>query len=284
MNELAQKLLEGAYDLHIHTAPSQFNRLMDDFELLRALDEVKMAGAVIKSHFMPTQARAVIANKYGGGSAVLYGAITLDMPVGGVNPSAVEASLQIGAKMVWLPTLHAKHHMENSNSPCVIASPPLSVVDDSGKLIPEMHEIIDLVKKYDAVLNTGHISPEETKAVCLAGKEQGIKLCVTHPDNARENVSLELQKEMADLGILIDRSYFNLLRKPGMGVTAKEMARRIRETGAANCIMSTDLGQYNEISPTEGLMQFVSDMLDEGITPEEIRIMIVDNPKQLLGL
>ena len=257
---------------------------MDDFELLRALDEVKMAGAVIKSHFMPTQARAVIANKYGGGNAVLYGAITLDMPVGGVNPSAVEASLQIGAKMVWLPTLHAKHHMENSNSPCVIASPPLSVVDDSGKLIPEIHEIIDLVKKYDAVLNTGHISPEETRAVCLAGKERGIKLCVTHPDNARENVSLNLQKEMADLGVLIDRSYFNLLRKPGMGVTAKDMARRIRETGAANCIMSTDLGQYNKISPTEGLMQFVSDMLDEGITPEEIRIMIVDNPKQLLGL
>ncbi|MBQ6196692.1 MAG: hypothetical protein IJK47_04590 [Lachnospiraceae bacterium] len=282
MNELALKTLEGGYDLHIHTAPSHFKRLLDDFELVRELDDLNMAGAVIKSHFMPTQARAEIANKYAGGKAKLYGAVTLDMPAGGVNPSAVEAELFLGAKMVWLPTLHAKHHMENSQSYGPLAAKPISLINEEGKLIPEVYEIIALVKQYDAVLNTGHNSPEETQMVCLAALEQGIKVCITHPDNDREKVPVELEEAMAEKGAYIDRSYFNLLRKNG--VDAKEMARRIRLTGAERCIMTTDLGQAGNISAPKGLMAFVSDLLDEGIAQEEIRLMIVENPKKFLGI
>ena len=85
----ARELLEGAYDLHVHTNPSHFKRSQDDFELARTLDRYHMAGAVIKVHYGATQSRAILTNAHSGAQAKLYGAVTLDWPVGGLNPYAV---------------------------------------------------------------------------------------------------------------------------------------------------------------------------------------------------
>ena len=41
--EQAKVLLNGAYDLHMHAAPSPFNRLMDDFSLLQEAGDAGMA-------------------------------------------------------------------------------------------------------------------------------------------------------------------------------------------------------------------------------------------------
>lgn len=48
--------------------------------------------------------------------------------------------------------------------------------------------------------------------------------------------------------------------------------------------MSTDFGQINNCSPPQGLFEFVKSMLSFGISDEQIRVMINDNPKQLLDI
>lgn len=48
--------------------------------------------------------------------------------------------------------------------------------------------------------------------------------------------------------------------------------------------MSTDFGRYALSTPVEGLRQFITFMLDLGITPDEIRTMVKTNPERLLGL
>jgi len=284
LNEAALALLKGSFDLHVHTSPSHFARRQDDFELLHTLDDFGMGGAVIKSHYGCTQARAEIANRYAGARAKLFGAITLDQTVGGINPYAVQAELYLGAKMVWLPTFHAKNQIEKTNNkPQPVMAPPIPILDAAGRLLPEVQAVIDLVVQYDAVLNTGHISAEESWAVCTEAVRRGAKVCLTHPDNSREAVDVEMQTALARQGVLIDRSWFNALRPAG-GVSAAVMAWRIRATGAEHCIMTTDFGQKSNDPAPCGMLCFVEAMLAEGISEQEIRTMICDNPRALLGI
>lgn len=65
-NERAEALLVGAYDLHVHTAPSAFPRCQDGFQLVREADEAGMAGVMLKSHYESTAVRAELINQYSG--------------------------------------------------------------------------------------------------------------------------------------------------------------------------------------------------------------------------
>jgi maltose-binding protein MalE len=60
-------------------------------------------------------------------------------------------------------------------------------------------------------------------------------------------------------------------------------ANMIREIGPENCIISTDLGQQKAIYPDEGMAEFARRLKEEkDFTNEEIRTMIVHNPRRLL--
>ena len=118
----------------------------------------------------------------------MFGSITLNHPVGGLNPAALEVALKLGAKVVWLPTQHAQNHLAKFGK-----NPDDGVkVTENGKIVPEMKDIFQLVKDYDAVLGTAHISPEESFIVCDAARAAGVKkLVVTHPEWWVVDMSIE---------------------------------------------------------------------------------------------
>ena len=97
----ARALLQGSYDLHIHPIPSHVPRLLDDFEVLAQAEEAGMAGVLLKNHYEPTGARAILANRRGEGfRAKAYGAAVLNWPLGGLNPYAVHSALKMGAHVI----------------------------------------------------------------------------------------------------------------------------------------------------------------------------------------
>ena len=57
-------LMQGAYDLHMHAAPSPFNRILDDYGLLEEAGRSGMAGIMLKSHYESTITRAILANTH----------------------------------------------------------------------------------------------------------------------------------------------------------------------------------------------------------------------------
>ena len=65
---------------------------------------------------------------------------------------------------------------------------------------------------------------------------------------------------------------------------SKETAEAIKAVGPANCIMSSDLGNYLTPSPAEGFRCFIQNMLHCGLTPEEVEMMVKKNPAHLLNL
>src|SRR6059058_3367016 len=93
----------------------------------------------------------------------VFGGICCDREIGGVNPAAVEVALELGARIVWLPTLSSRQDVENGVAG--IPGPGLVVTGAEDTLLPETREVLTLVRAHDAVLATGHVSAAEHYAV-----------------------------------------------------------------------------------------------------------------------
>jgi predicted TIM-barrel fold metal-dependent hydrolase len=67
-------------------------------------------------------------------------------------------------------------------------------------------------------------------------------------------------------------------------ISMEDFAKAIKEVGAQHCIMATDLGQYLNPTPADGMKEFILELQKRGITNEQINWMAKKNPARLLGL
>src|SRR5829696_4416579 len=81
--------LAGAIDMHAHGDPDGTARKVDVIELARAAKAAGMRAFVLKNHYEPTASLAYLVGEVVAGIEV-FGGISLDLTVGGVNPAAVE--------------------------------------------------------------------------------------------------------------------------------------------------------------------------------------------------
>lgn len=280
--EYAKELRKGAYDLHMHAAPSPLNRKLDDYQLLSQADAADMAGILLKSHYESTAARAILANEHGGCAAKAYGALALNRPVGGLNPYAAHNALKRNARIIFMPTRDASNSLVSGDMPGdFFRRPGITILDEAGKLKAEVYDIMDAVLEYDAALATGHLSPEESLLLCREGRRRGVRMILTHPEFSRTVIPAEVQKEMAELGVWIEKTWYNIEEKE---CTAEAMAVHIRTVGPQHCFMVTDRGQFARETPVEAMALFMAAMLEQGLTAEEVTRMTHDNPRAILGV
>src|SRR5262245_33723100 len=102
-------LLHGAIDTHVHSYPDVVARKLDDLAVVEQARAAGMRAVLLKSHVFSTAERAWLLSRLFPDFRV-FGGITLNDTVGGLNPSAVEAALKLGAVQVWMPTLSAANH------------------------------------------------------------------------------------------------------------------------------------------------------------------------------
>jgi predicted TIM-barrel fold metal-dependent hydrolase len=62
------------------------------------------------------------------------------------------------------------------------------------------------------------------------------------------------------------------------------MVEAIGYIGAQHCIMGSDLGQYYNPSPAEGMRMFIALLYKNGITAQEIELMAKTNSAKLLDM
>ena len=163
MKDRIAEILRGSFDLHVHAGPDPGQeRRVDALDAGRYAHEAEMAGFALKSHHYPTAPLAQALNRVYPGLNVV-GAIALNVQVGGLNPEAVEASAAMGAGVVWMPTYDADFFMRRQG-----LGPGIRVLDETGRLKPEVYDIIEVVRRNDMVLASGHLAPEETIALFAA--------------------------------------------------------------------------------------------------------------------
>ena len=290
-DSMVMDLLEGAIDIHIHSAPDVYPHIQNDVELAMQAKEMGMQAIVVKNHFFPTAARAQLATDVT--DFPVYGGIALNLPVGGLNPHAVDFALKMGAKIVWLPTLHARKFIQNKSHVKNLAGElgddikGIYLLDqDDETLKPEVLEIFSLIAKRNAILATGHVTQKEARIAIKAAADAGVKnIIVTHPLASFVNYSLEDMKDMIDLGATyLEHVYNDTTRQVGHPIEGRSIFEAIKGIGAEHCIMSTDAGQWLNPIPAQQMGIYITDMLNYGLNPEAIRTMVTTNPAVALGI
>ncbi len=294
--EVAWESLQGACDMQVHVAPDVIARCIDDVDLAKEFLERGLAGFVLKSHYFPTAERAQIINKVVPGIQA-YGAIVLNHSIGGLNPVAVELAGRSGCKIVWMPTVDAANETagrpggSNTNPPfwaqiqlelaaTGINPPPMTVLDDAGALIPAARSCLELIRKYDMILATGHLGRREIKALVKGAQQMKLRrVIVTHAEFPSQNLSAAEQAELAAMGAFIEHCFTTM----HTGKASWEgVFDAIRTTGVEQCVLSTDLGQTTNPGISEGFAMFAEKLLGAGFTQNEIRRMAVNNPASML--
>lgn len=282
--------IRGAYDIHSHSHPSLFPRLCDDRQLALAAREAGMAGIILKAHHESTVSRAYLLSGEIKGIEI-YGGICLNYYVGGINPAAVEAALQLGAKNVWMPTIDALNHARvygsrgryDVQSGGREAGPGGVTVLKDGKISGETIEVLELIARHNAILSTCHLSPEEVRLLVKEAQRRKVgKVLITHPFEKVPNVDVDFLKEMVACGAKAEFAYCTVSPMWALA-TIDRKKEAIKELGASNCVIVSDVGQrHNPIGP-EALRIFAQCFYEKGISLQELETMMIKNPRELLS-
>lgn len=295
VSDEAYELLHGAIDTHVHANPTMGDGfVLDDFELVQEYQEAGLDGVVIKCHEFGTMLRSKIAQKYAAkGDFKVYGSVTLNEHVGGLNPVAVESAINCGAKTVFLPTFTAANQIqiwtgtvcyphyapEITGMNLKTASPKgIYILDDEGNLKPEMYTILELVRDADVVISSGHISNIEALTLFREAKKMGVRKMVhQHIDWRTSEMSIGMQREMASLGVKMEKSFYEFDADRSL-----KSFMATAGTKPSDYVMSSDQGMFPALRALRGYACNVQEHLNGGVPAADLKVMLQDVPHFLM--
>lgn len=281
--EVIDDLWKGSIDMHIHPGPDpNAERPIDSAQVAMLAQNAGMAGVVLKSFFYPTASDAFIIQKNLTPDIHVFGSVVIAYATtGGLEYAAytIELNAKIGCKVVWFPAMDAqwcKSYLGQEGGICIL--------QEDGSLKPEVYDILKVIKKYNMVVCSGHMSYKESTALFDAAIELGItKMVATHPLAELSRFTLEEIQELAAKGVYIEHVYGTLLPRLG-GMDPSDYVDCVKLVGADKCILGTDLAQVWDATPADGMRYFIAMMIQFGCTPDEVELMAKKNPAKLLDI
>jgi len=273
------EILTGAIDTHVHSSPDVIPRKLDDLELVEQARAAGMAGLVLKCHHACTCGRAYLLNRFFPDIRV-FGGIVLNAAAGGFNPRAVEAALKMGATQVWMPTKSAANHQRHLGGRGGLT------IFDGARLRDDVALILRQVAEADAILATGHLSPEESRVLVDEALAAGVsRISVTHPEWGVTAMPVAVQQKLASSGsVFFERCLVSTRPDLQATVPFETLVGQIRAVGVATTIAATDYGLPQLPTPLEGLADYAERLLQSGFSAADVRRMVRDNSARLLGL
>lgn len=285
-------LMKGAADLHVHTGPSNMARLLDHLEEVDEAAGAGMRAVLFKDHYYSVAPMIPMMQRVNGRKGVeMFGSLVLNTPVGGLNPYAVDFNLKMGAKLVFMPTAHAANHIRNTHrnkrlvSNIQLMQPyGITVVDEKGELVDAAKEILDIIAAHDVILSSGHLHIAEVWVLFDEARKRGVKKLLTNHPTYGLHCTLDDVKELTGMGVVIEQSACLFVDSRFNVFPPEHLKELIDAAGPENSSLASDLGQVDNPTPVEGLRQLIRLCLGLGYSPDEIRLMVRDNPARLLGL
>ncbi len=273
--------LRGAIDIHVHSDPDKVPRSLDAFEAVRFAKDKGMRAIVLKSHYDPTAGLALLARKASPGIEV-FGGIDLNLPVGGMNPHAVEHMAQTNGgwgRIVWMSTFDSENQARASKS-----NRPFVRVSQNGALLPETRAVIAAIAKHNLVLASGHVSAPEALLIFDEARRMGVRAMVaTHGMSPPTSLTAEQAQQAGRLGAFIEFTSGTLATENAQA-RIDRMTEDIKKIGIEHAILSSDLGQAGNPLPADGFATFIEALRRNGFSDQELDRMTRQNPARLLGL
>jgi hypothetical protein len=290
------RLMQGAIDLHTHPGPSLMPRAVDHIEVVQEAAEAGMAAVLLKDHYYPTMPIATLINKHFPSECRAIGAIVLNNPVGGLNPSAVDYALKQGARVVWMATAHAQNHIDHdkkdaefknkfpTNSKRTVEPVGATLVDDAGAVRDEVKLILDLIAEADAAVSGGHHHISELFPFYEEAKRRGVKrLFLNHPTYVNEGSFQDIQ-QLTGMGVRMEHSICMFIPSVFQQFDREHLRSVIEAGGVENTFFGSDLGQKDNPTPVEGFRQIIRMLLEMGYDEAAVRRMVAGNAAALLDI
>jgi len=287
--------LKGVSDMHVYCLPCVYMRLFDEIEMARQMRAVGYRAFVSKRHHCCNADSTRLASKHVPGIKV-YGGIVLNWAVGGLNPQAVDAAILMGAKVVWLGNMHAgtlskepfystydwhnipdDHILKTRSVKDYLKAVPINIIDlETGELVPQVYDIIDLiVDAEDVILNTCHISYRECATIVPAARKAGVtKIMVDHA----HRFTLDQQRTLADMGAYLEYDI------PKDESQHPRVAEYMRSIGPDRCVLVSGMGAATHCHPIDEMRHMMVSLRLAGLSEKEVDQMTKVTPAKLLEL
>lgn len=296
--DIEDRLLEGAVELHAHAYPEFSLRMrgrVHEIEWAELARAAGMRAIVMKSQVFPTVERANLVRRVVSGIEV-FGGITLNHPMGGLNPLAVEIAGELGGKVVWMPTWGSKNDLSKSQFYLtrmkayirtleqIVPGPEAGIeIVDGGKLKPVVKEIVQIARDHKMFISSGHLSVRESLVLVEECTKQGVPFTLAHPFSRSVGASIEEQKEVAKRGGYIEHCFITTMPMH-QRLELSRIVEAIQEIGPSQTVLTTDAIQTWNPPPPELMRMYIASLLQLNIEEEAIRRMIQENPVKILGL
>jgi hypothetical protein len=280
--------LEGMYDLHVHPGPSIQKRRFTALGAIKLASEEKMGGILFLDHTYNTTSMADTINELGLKTRA-FGTIMLNEAVGGLNPSVVEIALALGTQQIQMPTYSSRNHQsmygdDQKIFPYKKRAKPYYILDDQGRLLPEVEEILALVKGSKSHIGCGHLSVPEVDALVKRPRELGCRVLANAVSTDMPDYPVGAQKRWADQGVFIEHAYMAITDVPHVTVPVERIVSQIRTVGPEHCVLGTDAGNMRLPDNPVALRNYVEALMGAGLTEKEIDQMTRKNPPVVLGI
>jgi Family of unknown function (DUF6282) len=219
-----------------------------------------------------------------------------------IEPAWSEKQLKAGVVGLWMPNntsantlsiVGGKPSAWDKNADPKAHTDPLPwsdslkyghyLLDDKGRLQPEIEEIFRMAHDHGAAVFFGHPTKPEFKAMAEYSHKIGFKRgVVDHPFSPFVSLAIEEMKDAASADLWLNFTFDEL--SPLLGIDPANMYKAIRAVGVEHCTLSSDAGEPLFPNSVESLRLLRGYMSAFGCTAEEIYTMSTVNPAFIVGL
>lgn len=286
-------ILKGILDIHVHAGPSVANRAVDAADMLKEAVAAGYRGFLVKDHYFPTCMGVKMVQEHCDAQGVeIYSSMALNNAIGLFNPMAADAALNMGAKIIYFPTVSSKNHIDHHKGNFAgagkmhVPEVPVVYVDEQGVMDPKAVEILKLIAERDAVLGTGHGTAWEIDHLVEKAIELGVKrILVNHPQ-FHIGATYEQMSKWAKMGAYIELNVCVFKSGSKLGVLEDQViADMLKAVPLEKIILDSDMGQKGNGSPVEGMYRFIQLLMNQfGLGEAAIDLIAKKNPAALLGV
>ncbi len=157
------------------------------------------------------------------------------------------------------------------------------LLDEHGRLLPEVVDIIHMVADYDAALSFGHATRNEQIAMTEEIEKIGFKKAfIDHPYSPFMGLSVDEMKQFAASGVYLNFTYDEL--SPLLGINPLDMFGAILEVGTDHVMLSSDAGEPLFPDSVECMRLMRAYASAFGLSADQVHETSVTNPARLLGV
>ncbi|AJZ59126.1 hypothetical protein OI25_3063 [Paraburkholderia fungorum] len=293
---VVERLVKGAIDLHCHSGPSVMPRYFTHYEAMQEASDAGLRAILIKDHYYSATPTTEMLNKHFKHLGVkLLSGVPLNNQSGGLNIYAVEHGIALGARMIWMPTFasanHIRHHHQDADFQFpkarkkMLEPKPLTVVDEQGRLLPEVLPILDMIAEHDVVLSSGHLHISEIWPLFEEARRRGVsRMICNHPTYVIDATNEDI-KTLASMGVYLEHSMCMFAENSKFRFYEPPILDGLIKAGTVDkTILGSDLGQVGNPRVVDGFKSVISMCLDLGYSESDVRKMVSTNAANLIGL